>query len=100
MRWFFRPGVDIHALGQFVASTDPDCKLFGRDHPLCSSDSVLDLEQSVLIGVNLAAGGHLSLGRNFFFSLQSGLSVYFLPLDGTDRLNYPLSAELGFGYRL
>ena len=100
MRWFFRPGVDIHALGQFVASTDPDCKLFGRDHPLCGSDSVLDLEQSVLIGVNLAAGGHLALGRSFFLSLQSSLSVYFLPLDGTDRLNYPLSAELGFGYRL
>lgn len=98
--WFLRPGLDLHLLGQFVASTDPDCKLFGRDHRLCDARTVLDLEQSLLVGVNLSAGGRLALGRGFFVSLQSSLSSYFLPLDGTDRLNFPFSAELGFGYSL
>lgn len=100
VHWFLRPGLDLHLLGQFVASTDPDCKLFGRDHPLCDPRTVLDLEQSLLVGINLAGGARVPLGRGFFASLQSSISSYFLPLDGTDRLNFPLSAELGFGYSL
>jgi hypothetical protein len=32
--------------------------------------------------------------------LRLSLSNYFLPLDGTDRLNLPLAAEFGLGYRL
>jgi hypothetical protein len=100
LRLFAQVGIDAHALGSFQASTDPDCKLFGTAHRLCSRSQVLDLDQQVLFGVNAAVGSQLHLGRDFLLSLRASLSNYFLPLDGTDRLNLPLAIELGLGYRM
>lgn len=99
VRLYAQAGLDAHLLGSFQASTDPDCKLFGVQHPLCTRPQVLDLDQQVLIGVNTALGAQLHLGRDFLLALRLSLSNYFLPLDGTDRLNLPLGAELGLGYR-
>jgi len=100
LRLYARPGADVHVLGSFIASRDPDCKLFGVDHRRCDPATVSDLDQRILMGGHLALGGHVHIGRNFFFLLQGSGSVYFLPLAGTERLNFPLSAELGLGYRL
>jgi hypothetical protein len=99
LRVFVRPGLDVHLLGSFVTTTDPDCKLFGLSHKLCDPQTVLDLDQRILMGGNLALGGHVSIGRNFFAVIQGSVSAYFLPLAGTDRLNFPLSGEAGLGYR-
>ena len=100
LRLFANLGVDAHFLGSFVTSSDPDCKLFGVDHRLCDKSTIVNLDQSVLVGVNGAAGGQLHLGRDFVLVLRVALSNYFLPFDGTDHLNRPLGIELGFGYRL
>ena len=100
VRVFAQLGLDAHLLGSFAASVDPDCKLFGLGHRLCDPASVLDLDQQVLVGINAAAGTQVHLGRDFMFSLRISLSNYFLPLDSTDRLNLPLAAEVGLGYRL
>jgi hypothetical protein len=99
LRLYAQAGLDAHVLGSFQASTDADCKLLGVQHPLCARAQVLDLDQQVLMGVNTALGAHLHLGRDFLLALRLSLSNYFLPLDGTDRLNLPLGVELGLGYR-
>jgi hypothetical protein len=99
LRLYARPGLDFHLLGSFVASRDPECKLFGLQHKLCDAATVSNLDQNVLAGLNLALGGQIHVGRSFFVTAQGSASSYFLPLAGTDRLNFPLSAELGFGYR-
>ncbi|MSP90285.1 MAG: hypothetical protein EXR79_00530 [Myxococcales bacterium] len=94
-----RPSVDLHLLGSFVASRDPNCKLFGVKHALCDTATVSDLDQRVLAGFNFAFGSQIAIGREFFVHTQASLSSYFLPLSGTDRLNFPLSGEAGLGYR-
>lgn len=99
-RMFARPALDLHLLGDFVATTNANCKLFGTNHKLCDQSSLSDLQQRVLVGINLAVGTHLHIGRNFFVALQGSASTYFLPLTGTDRLNVPVSAEIGLGYRM
>ena len=100
VRMFARPAIDLHLLGDFVATTDANCKLFGTDHKLCDQSSIADLQQRVLVGVNLAIGTHIHIGRNFFVAIQGSASTYFLPLTGTDRLNFPVSGEVGLGYRM
>ncbi len=100
LRYFANLGIDAHLLGSFVTSVDPDCKLFGTEHRLCDRGSLLNLESQVLVGAHAAVGGQLHLGRDFLLAARVSLSNYFLPLDGTDRLNRPLGVELGFGYRL
>ena len=100
VRMFARPAIDLHLLGDFVATTDANCKLFGTDHKLCDQSSLADLQQRVLVGVNLAIGTHIHIGRNFFVAIQGSASTYFLPLTGTDRLNFPVSGEVGLGYRM
>ena len=98
LRLYARPGLDAHLLGDFVATTDPNCKFFGTDHPLCDKNSVADLQQRVLFGVNLAIGASVHIGRNFFVHIQGSSSLYFLPFGGTDKLNYPTGGDLGLGY--
>lgn len=98
VRLFARPGLDVHLLGSFLATRDEWCKAGGEGHPLCKGP-ITDLEQDVLFGVNLALGTQIHSGRRFFFVLQVSASAYFLPLSGTDKLNYPVSGELGMGYR-
>jgi len=98
VRFFAHPGLDLHLLGRFVASTDPNCKLFGTSHPQCSGGSLTDLDGALLIGVNLTLGTHISIGRSFFVAIKPSISAYFLPLDGKDKLNFPLSFETGLGY--
>ena len=100
VRFFARPAIDLHLLGDFVATTDANCKLFGTDHKLCNTASLSDLQQRVLVGVNLALGTHVHIGRNFYVAIQASASTYFLPLTGTDRLNFPISGEVGLGYRM
>jgi hypothetical protein len=99
LRFFVRPALDLHLLGSFVATTDADCKMFGLEHKLCDRSSVANLDQNVLAGGNLGAGMHVAIGRNFFAAVQGTISAYFLPLTGTDKLNFPLSADVGLGYR-
>ena len=98
LRLFIRPGLDAHLLGDFVATTDADCKFFGTSHPLCDKSTVSDLQQRILVGVNVSAGAWLHMGRNFYLAVQSSAAIYFLPLGGTERLNYPIGGDLGLGY--
>lgn len=100
-RWHLalQPGLDARLLGSFVATTDPDCKLFGERHPLCDRSTVSDLGASVLFGPSIGASVSVELGRNFLLRAASSATAYILPFDGTDDLNYPISAELGLGYR-
>jgi hypothetical protein len=99
LRLMLQPAFDVHLLGSFIATTDPECKLFGDDHRLCSKSTVSNLEADVLVGLNLAGVATWELGRRFLIVARVSGSTYFLPLDGTDRLNYPVSTELGLGYR-
>ncbi|MCB9738131.1 MAG: hypothetical protein H6747_02610 [Deltaproteobacteria bacterium] len=99
LRLVLQPGLDLHVLGSFIATTDPDCKLYGESHPLCSSATVSNLEADVLVGLNIATVALFDLGRRFLLIGRASTSTYFLPLDGTDRLNFPVSVELGLGYR-
>ncbi len=99
LRVFFRPAIDVHLLGSFIETRDPQCKLFGTTSPQCDRSTLLDLDSHILLGLNLATGVNLDLGRHFFVSLQASMSSYFLPLAGTERLNYPVSGEIGMGYR-
>ncbi len=98
LRLYARPGLDAHLLGDFVATTDPNCKFFGTDHPLCDKTSVADLQQRLLFGLNLAVGASVHIGRNFFVQMQGSSSLYFLPFGGTEKLNYPTGGDLGLGY--
>jgi len=98
LRLYARPGLDAHFLGDFVATTDPDCKFFGTDHPLCDKASVVDLQQRLLFGLNLAIGASVYIGRNFFVQVQGSSSLYFLPFGSTDKLNYPTGGDVGLGY--
>lgn len=98
-RLWARPGLDLHALGRFVATTDPECKLFGEQHPLCSSATIRDLEQNVLFGFHLSLGAEVDLGRRFFVLAQLAGSAYVLPFSKADDLNFPLALDLGLGYR-
>jgi hypothetical protein len=98
LRLYARPGLDAHLLGDFIATTDPNCKFFGVDHPLCDKTSVADLQQRLLFGLNLAVGASVHIGRNFFVHIQGSSSLYFLPLGGTEKLNYPTGGDLGLGY--
>ncbi len=100
LRFFAQAGLDAQLLGSFEASVDPDCKLFGTDHRLCDRSKVTNLDQNVLAGVQAALGIQLHLGRDFLLGLRASMANYFLPLDGTDKLNLPIGAELGLGYRL
>ncbi len=99
LRFWVRPGVDVHALGRFIATTDPDCKLYGESHHLCNQSTVRNLEQDVLVGFHLAVGTQVALGRRFFVLLRLSGSAYVFPLSNTDDLNFPAGAELGLGYR-
>lgn len=99
VRLFARPGIDLHWLGDFAASTNPNCKLFGSDNPrLCPASALLDLNQRLLAGGHLAVGAQFTISPEFFLHLQSGVSVYVLPLAGSDRLNFPWSTDVGLGY--
>ncbi len=98
LRLYARPGLDAHFLGDFVATTDPDCKFFGTTHPLCDKSSVVDLQQRLLFGLNLAVGATVHIGRNFFVQVQGSSSLYFLPFGSTDKLNYPTGGDVGLGY--
>ncbi len=98
LRLYARPGLDAHLLGDFVATTDPNCKFFGTDHPLCDKTSVADLQQRLLFGLNLSVGASVHIGRNFFVQVQGSSSLYFLPLGGTEKLNYPTGGDVGLGY--
>lgn len=97
LRVFVRPGLDAHVLGSFIATHDPWCKKVS-DHPLCVGP-IYNLEQDILFGVNLAVGAQIHVGARFFVAVNSSMSAYFLPLTGTEQLNYPLSGDLGMGYR-
>lgn len=97
-RFFLRPGMDVHLFGDFVATTDPQCKLFGLSHPRCDPGTVSDLQQRILVGTNLSLGGAVHIGRNFYVSVQGSGSIYFLPLGGTEKLNYPVGGDIGLGY--
>ncbi len=100
-RWHLalQPGLDVRLLGSFVATTDPDCKLFGENHRLCDRSTVSDLGSTVLFGPSIGAAVSVDLGRSFVLRLASAATAYILPFDGTDALNYPISTELGLGYR-
>ncbi len=100
LRFYVQAGLDAQLLGSFEASVDADCKLFGTDHRLCDKGKVTNLDQSILAGVQGAAGVQLHLGRDFLLGLRGSIANYFLPLDGTDKLNLPAGIELGLGYRL
>jgi len=97
LRLFARPGLEAHILGGFVATHDKWCKL-DQNHPLCASE-IYNLEQDVLVGINLAVGTQLHVGARFFVAIGASISVYFLPFSGTNQLNYPVSGDLGMGYR-
>lgn len=99
MRLFARPGIDLHLLGDFAASTNANCKLFGSDNPrLCPPAALLDLNQRLLAGGHLAAGVQFTISPEFFLHLQTGVSAYILPLAGSERLNFPWSTDVGLGY--
>jgi hypothetical protein len=100
VRVVLRPGVDVHVLGDFVATTNADCKLFGRGHPRCPASAVANLERDVLIGFHLGGAMQVVLGRRFYLAFDASVSGYVLPLDGTDELNFPISGGVGIGYRL
>ncbi len=97
LRLFARPGLEAHVLGSFVATHDPWCKKT-QNQPNCVGP-IYNLEQDVLFGVNLALGTQMHVGARFFVALGGSISTYFLPFAGTDQLNYPISGELGMGYR-
>ncbi len=99
LRLFLRPGLDLDLLGSFAATRDANCKLFGLDSRQCALSHVSNLDQRTLAGGHLATGAYVSIGRNFFFLVQASAAAYFLPLDGTDRLNFPVSADVGLGFR-
>jgi hypothetical protein len=100
LRFFLRPGFELHILGSAVATRDPGCKFFGKEHWTCNATPAVtkSLEQDVLLGVNAALGTQVSIGRGFFINLQGSGAFYFLPLDGTQDLNLPFFGELGLGY--
>ncbi len=97
LRLFARPGLEAHILGSFIATHDMWCKKL-QTHPNCTGE-IYNLEQDVLFGINLALGTQLHVGARFFVALSTSMSAYFLPFSGTDVLNYPLSGDLGMGYR-
>ena len=78
-----------------------NCKLFGTHNDrLCPASTIVDLNQRLLAGGHLAVGAQLTISPEFFVHVQSGVSAYVLPLAGTDRLNFPWSADIGLGYHL
>lgn len=99
IRLWARPGIDVHAFGRFIATTDPNCKLFGEEHRLCDAETVSSLNQDYLAGFHLALGGDVALGRRFFVTARVSGTAYILPLSSADDLNYPVGLEAGLGYR-
>jgi hypothetical protein len=97
LRLFARPGLEAHILGSFVATHDKWCKKV-QSHPNCKGP-IYNLEQDVLFGINMALGTQMHVGARFFVALSGSMSAYFLPFAGTNQLNYPVSGDLGMGYR-
>lgn len=99
VQFALQPGVDARWMGSFIATTDPDCKLFGESHRLCDRSSVADLASDVLFGPHAGLALRFDLGKGFVARAATSISLYVLPFDGSASLNFPLSAEFGLGAR-
>jgi hypothetical protein len=96
-RGFVRPAIDIHFVGPFTVIADPNCKMWGRDHPRCPTSAITDVSSAILGGFNVSSGVAIRAGAGLYVTAQANISLYFPLLDTTD-LNYLLASELGVGY--
>ncbi len=100
-RLFLLPGADVNALGSFRTSRDPDCKFYEPDSPgyetTCDQGRVKRYDLAVQGGVHLALGGQLFFSNQLFIELSATFSAYFLPINRSFEMNFPVGLEAGGG---
>jgi len=88
-------GFDLSWPLAFRWTLDPDCKFH---EPAPSSCTIRRHEPGPLFGLHVGAGGQWLFADPLFLNLRVGLSRSLLPAEG-NRLNFPVTSEVGLGYR-
>jgi hypothetical protein len=99
-RWrgFARFGIDSQfLLGEFRVTTDPWCKWVDA-HPKCNLTNQQEFQDEYLIGVHAGMGVQMFVQASLYLTLRTGVSVYVAPAEAVG-LNFPISADLGLGYK-
>lgn len=100
-RLFVLPGAEAHALGSFRTSRDPDCKFYEIDsagyEATCDLGRVKHYDLAVQGGIHLAVGGQIYFSNQLFLELSMSFSGYFLPINRSFELNFPVGIEAGGG---
>jgi len=100
-RLYLVPSLEVQFLSAFRTSTDPDCKFYLRDSPgyaaMCNPAQVKHYPTEIQGGVNLSAGSQFFFSNRLFVGLSLSISTYFLPLDRSIEMNFPVSLEAGGG---
>lgn len=95
------PAAELHIQGPFKTSTDPDCKFFAAGSAgytdMCDTSRVKNYPTAVVGGVNVALGAQFFFINRLFLSATMSISSYFLPLDRSKELNFPVALEVGGG---
>jgi hypothetical protein len=98
VRFFVMPGLDLHFVGSFSTSQDPDCKFYDSGSEayakLCHPD---EYGTTVMLGINVDVVLQLFLAKDMYLGLGANVSTYFIPTDRLGDLNFPLGIYLGGG---
>lgn len=97
-RVFTRFGVDAQfLLSDFTVATHRWCK-WDLAHPNCVRTELKTFEDEYLVGFHADIGVNVFLNPALYATLRTGITAYVMPSDRVD-LNFPLTFELGLGYR-
>jgi tetratricopeptide (TPR) repeat protein len=100
-RLYLVPSLEVQFLSSFRTSTVPDCKFYIGDSPryeaMCNSGQVKHYPTEIQGGVNLSLGSQFFFSNRLFVGVSLSISTYFLPLDRSIEMNFPVSLEGGGG---
>jgi len=99
-RFYLMPAAELHYMGAFEVTRDPNCKFFakGKDGwSRCDPDRVDHFDRNLLAGVNVHVGSQFYFPNDLFLGLGVSITTYFAPFERFDEMNFPVSAEVGGG---
>jgi len=100
-RLFVLTAAEAHTFGSFRTSRDPDCKFYQPDSPgynaMCEPSRINQFDFAVQGGFYLALGSQLYFANQLFIEVSASFSAYFLPINRSLELNFPVGLEVGGG---
>ena len=100
-RLYVVPGAEVHMLGAFSTSSDPDCKFYNKDSDgfaaMCPDGQIKKYPVTFLGGVNVSLGAQFFFSNRLFLSTALSISTYFMPFDRSIEMNFPVAIEAGGG---